>query len=355
MRIGLRAGFLLWGLLLTFRQAWADMTPAQAFESGKTFGQSPQGAAAVKEAISGANASAQVPHHDTSHTHSMLYEGGNGDPRSPGGNRVTECATAHYADARQQAECDAINDLANNRAARPPLAIVPADPILVKGTAVKSDPTAVAGAFGGAYGECKTTTITRPATYEEEVCNEFKTLGEEVCQKTLTVIVTVNETCTPGTWYAVGSGLLTLIDAYCEPDRSDGQLQLRFTPDGLHGVCQYGYVTLPKAPFQIEAGQDFWLDYVCDEFYCPGYVRHNLLTTAINHWKGACTVPIDIGFAVGTQGCSGNTCTYNFEYQDYRWGHHWELPTNAFPEAKRLVLETDHWDDQCARLEGRTQ
>lgn len=199
MRIGLRAGSFLWGLLLTLPQAWADMTPAQAFESGKTFGQSPQGAAAVKEAISGANAAAQVPHHDTSHAHSVLYEGGNGDPRTPGGGRVTECATAHYADARQQAECDAINDLANNRAARPPLAIVPTDPILVKGAAVKSDPAAVAGAFGGAYGECKTTSVTRPATYEEDVCNEFKTLGDDVCQKVLTVSVTETASCVTGT------------------------------------------------------------------------------------------------------------------------------------------------------------
>jgi hypothetical protein len=28
------------------------------------------------------------------------------------------------------------------------------------------------------------------STYEEELCNEFKTLGEEVCQKVLTVSVT---------------------------------------------------------------------------------------------------------------------------------------------------------------------
>ena len=351
----MRAGFLLWALLLTVPHAWADMTPAQAFDAGKAFGQSPQGAAAVKGAISGAGATDSVPHYGTTHAHSAHYGGGEGDPRTPGGARVTECATAHYADARQQTECDAINDLTNNRAARPPLAIVPADPILVKGAAVKADPASVAGTFGGAYGECKTTTVTRPAVYEEELCNEFKSVGEEVCQKTLTVIVTVNETCTPGTWYAVGSGLFTLIDAYCEPDRMDGKLQLRFTPNGLHGVCQYGYVTLPKAPFQIVAGQDFWFEWICDEYSCPGYVKHNLLTTAINHWKGACTVPVDIGYGVGTHGCMGGTCTYIFEYQDYRWGHHWVLPTSPFPEARRIVTEADSWDNPCVLLEARTQ
>jgi hypothetical protein len=64
---------------------------------------------------------------------------------------------------------------------------------------VKADPAAVAGAFGGAYGACKTTTVTRPATYEEEICNEFKTLGEEVCQKVLTVSVTESSSCVTGT------------------------------------------------------------------------------------------------------------------------------------------------------------
>ncbi len=346
---------IVWALLMAAWPAWADMTPAQAFDAGKTFGQSPQGAAAVKGSINSANAAADVPHHDTVNANSTYYGGGNGDPRTPGGNRVTACASAAYADPKQQVECDAINDLANNRAARPPLAIVPADPILVQGAAVEADPTSVAGAFGGAYGACKTTTVTRPAVYEEELCSEYKTVEDETCQKTLSVTVTISDTCTPGTWYAVGSGLLTVIDAYCEPDRMDGKIQLRFTPDGLHGVCQYGYVTVPKAPFQIVAGQDFWFEWICDEYYCPGYVRHNLLTTAINHWKGACTVPVDIGYGVGSQGCVDGTCTYFFEYQDYRWGHHWEVLTTPFPEARRIVTETDSWDDPCALLEARTQ
>ena len=118
--------------------------------------------------------------------------------RTPGRGRAG--AVPAHSDPKQKVECDAINDLANNRAARPPLAIVPADPILVKGAAVKSDPAAVAGAFGGAYGECKTTTVTRPATYEEEVCNEFKALGEQVCHKVLNVTIRTDSVCVMGTY-----------------------------------------------------------------------------------------------------------------------------------------------------------
>ena len=192
-------GWYLLILLAAVSPTWADMTPADAFDAGKTFGQSGSGAAAVKGAISGTAATEKVPNYGTAHAHSSYYGAGDGDPRTPGGARVSECASVTYIDAKQQAECDAINDLANNRAARPPLSIVPADPILVKGATVKSDPAAVAGAFGGAYGECKTTTVTQPATYEEEVCNEYKTLGEEVCQKALTVSVTESSSCVTGT------------------------------------------------------------------------------------------------------------------------------------------------------------
>ena len=117
-------------------------------------------------------------------------------PRTPGGNRVTECATATYADPKQQAECDAINDLApTGRPAhhghRPPSRSHPGT-----GRGGEADPKQ------GIRRRLRasTTTITRPATYEEEICNEFKTPGEEVCQKVLTVSVTESSaSCVTGT------------------------------------------------------------------------------------------------------------------------------------------------------------
>lgn len=327
-------------LLFTAAQAWAaDMTPAEAFEAGRAFGLSPHGAEAVMEAISGASAD-NVPHYDTANAHSVYYGGGVGDPLAPGNARVTECSTVVYEDAKQQVESDAINDVAKNRAMRPPLVIAPKDPLLVKGNTIKADPASVAGAFGGAYSACSTIDVVTPATYEEEICNEFKSLGEEVCHKTLTVTVTVDQSCTPGTWYLAGAGLFTLVEAYCEPDRTDGQLYLRFTPNGMHGICQYGYATVPKAPFTIVPGQD---------------LPNMLLTTAINHWKGRCTVPIDIGYGVGPHGCSGGTCRYVFEYQDYRWGHHLVAATDPFTEPRRTVTESDAWVNACAQLEARAQ
>jgi len=216
-------------LLLTVSPAWAEMTIEEVFEDGKSFGQSDSGAAAVKAAISDTTAVDSVPNYGTAHTHSSYYGGGDGDPRTPGGARVSECASVTYADAKQQAECDAINDLANNRSTRPPLIIVPADPILVQGATVKADPAAVAGAFGGAYGECTTTTVTQPATYEEEICNEFKTLGTQYCSRVLIV------TCDPQQDGCDQGGIV--------PNSWQGDMVTSFTPDGAGNyILQFGTI-----------------------------------------------------------------------------------------------------------------
>ena len=348
---------IVWVLLAAAWPAWADMTPAQAFDAGKSFGQSVDGAAAVQGAISGANAAADVPHHDTVNANSTYYAGGDGDPRTPGGNRVTECASAAYADPKQQVECNAINDLANNRAARPPLAIVPADPILVQGAAVKADPASVAGAFGGAYGACKTTTVTRPAVYEEEVCNEYKTVGEETCQKTLSVRVDVSQACTPGTWYSVGSALFTEVDAYCDPYRSDGLLALRFTPAQLSGVCRIGYADVPMAPFTITTEQELYANYEqrCDWEYCYWqWTVRNGLASDVSHWKGACTVQVEIGYAAGNHGCNDDTCSYTFKSVDWRWVNVRKNTSGPFAKPGIVVTETDTWDTgACDVLEAR--
>lgn len=388
MRIGLRAGFL-WGLLLTVPHAWADMTPAQAFESGKAYGQSPQGAAAVKGAISGANAAAQVPHHDTSNAQSALYEGGNGDPRTPGGSRVTECATAHYADARQQVECDAINDLANNRSTRPPLAIVPADPILVKGAAVKSDPAAVAGAFGGAYGECKTTTVTRPATYEEEVCNEFKALGEQVCHKVLNVTIRTDSVCVMGTYeypytfntHDIG-GEKWRIDSLC----AGGKIRVQCWSGGYQNrsltiplnrtdiTPMYGASCYPHTHYP---GIEHWFYYShqsCDGesklctatlYDVPGWDPYRYACPAGQVTGDQVQVCSDFCWTLAKSDCYRQECFGPIWEQSCNWVYAGKATiaginvlrswTQSFHSEGESYSFEDSWDDQCTLLEARTQ
>jgi hypothetical protein len=321
--------------------------PSAVFNDAKTYA---KGTVDETGSIVSAGKAATLPHYTPISPVPGLVPGSTGI-NAAGGAKITGCQ------GHNDPECAAVNFLAKNPATRLHVNLDPAkDPTLQAGKQVLANPNAVVGtAMDGTASVCSSWTVTDPATFTTEVCNQYKTVSEVVCQKALVVTVNVNETCTPGTWYPAGSGLLTLIDAYCEPDRTDGQLYLRFTPNGLHGVCQYGFATVPKAPFSVVAGQDFWFEFVCDEIDCPGYVKHNLLTTAINHWKGACTVPIDIGYGVGVHGCTGNTCTYIFEYQDYRWGHHWVLPTNPIVIPKRTVTETDVWDNQCIVYENRSK
>ena len=321
--------------------------PGVVFNDAKTYA---KGTVDGTGGIVSSEQAAALPHYTTSSPVPSLAPGSVG-LGSAGNGKINGC------EGQNDTECSAVNFLAKNPNTRLRFNLDPAsDPTLQTGKQVLADPNAVVGhGLDGSESVCSNWTVTEPATVTTEVCNEFKTVSEVVCQKSLVVTVTVNTSCTPGTWYPAGSGLLTMIDAYCEPDRADGQLSLRFTPDGLHGVCQYGYATVPKAPFTIVAGQDFWFEFVCDDVDCPGYIKHNMLTTAINHWKGACTVPIDIGYGVGAQGCTGNTCTYIFEYQDYRWGHHGVLPTAPFANPMRTVTETDVWGNQCTVYENRSK
>jgi hypothetical protein len=367
------------------------MTPEEAFEDGKSFGQSDSGAAAVKGAISDSTAVDSVPNYGTAHAHSSYYGAGDGDPRTPGGARVSECASVTYGDAKQQAECDAINDLANNRSNRPPLVIDPADPILVQGATVKADPAAVAGAFGGAYGECRTTTVTQPATYEEELCNEYKTLGEEVCHKTLSVKVTVDQSCEPGTWLPATCVITDqfgncqgTVQTYCEPGRGDGKLRIKFTPVNLHGICRLAELELPTVPFTVAASEQvagYWRTDCYGDGDCTStWSVENAIALFINHWKGACTVAYATGFQTGPQGCADNVCTYTFRTFESgagaslgtcmpkvsgwascqvdsggpRWGHQTETDYRIVKPGM-LVTETDTWDDQCVLFEARTQ
>jgi hypothetical protein len=391
MRHGLRAGFLFWELLLTLPHAWADMTPAQAFEAGKAFGQSPQGAAAVKGSISGANAVDQVPHHGTSHPHSALYDGGKGDPRTPGGNRVTECATAHYADARQQVECDAINDLANNRSARPPLAIVPADPILVKGAAVKADPASVAGAFGGAYGACTTTTVTRPATYEEEVCNEFKTLGEEVCHKVLNVTVRTDKVCVMGTYeypytfttHDVG-GESWRIDSLC----AGGTIRVQCWSGGYQN--RSFAIPLGRTDTSPVLGTTCWphtrgknaayvhhfyySHQICDSatrlcqatlYDVPGWDPYRYACPAGQVTGDQVQVCSDFCWTLDKSDCYRQECSGPIWEQSCNWVYASKATvaginvlrswTQSFHSEGETYSFEDSWNDQCTLLEARTQ
>jgi hypothetical protein len=239
------------------------------------------------------------------------------------------------------------------------------DPLVVKRNTVSGDAETYLGSLivNGAYAGCAEKTVKDPDKYQTETCNQYLTAGEESCNEILTVSITTSESCVPGTWYGGYSlgipvyGWVNQVDIYCDMNRSDGMLRLRFTPIGLHGVCSIGYLDVPKSPFTVAdsvgwgvIGQTCDGDGNCSDSYGP--VNYEL--TSIHNWKGACTVTNYIGYEPGyAQGCVGDTCNFTFRALDSRWGNQAVATGGPFTPPKIIVTETDSWDNQCTALEAR--
>lgn len=150
------------------------------FQAGKDFANSPSGIAAVKGAITGANAADKVPGYATTHEHSSLYADGNGNLVGPGASKVSGCAGFTSTDKAKQYECDAVNLVAGNPP-RPKFTIMADDPILAKGKAVKNELAAMGDAFGEKYSACQTKTVTEPDVYSTEICADILGNDPESC------------------------------------------------------------------------------------------------------------------------------------------------------------------------------
>jgi hypothetical protein len=82
---------LLFALSALAGAAHADMTPAEAFNQGKTFGNTGKGGAGGT--VSGASGAANVPKYNTSAPESGYYSGGKGLLGTAGTNKLTACQT----------------------------------------------------------------------------------------------------------------------------------------------------------------------------------------------------------------------------------------------------------------------
>lgn len=322
------------------------LTPAAAFNLGKSDGAA--GTATVKGVINSTSAATNVDSYSTTNTNSSYFNAGNGNPRTFGSLRVTQCATTVYPDARNQAECAGVNQIAGDRASRPITPMTPSDPMLAIGKIIVNDPVSVAGAFTSGYTACSTQNVTTPPVYKTEICLQERSLQTQTCTKLLTVNIVITQSCTPGAWYGgfmIGIpnyGWLNQLDAFCDPDRTDGMIQLRFTPVGLHGACTVNSINVPKTPFTVTDALGF------------GGANADLTTS--HNWKGSCTVTNWIGYEPGyTHGCVNNVCSYTFRIIDSRWGNNSVGGTPGLPPPGNIYTELDVWDTAaCDILEART-
>ena len=349
----------------------AGMTTGDAFNEGNTFGKANVGTAKAKISTSTASdANKGVPNYTATDPASSYYMGGTGSLTAPATAGVTGCtSTAGTADPdpHTHGKCEGVRMLMNDPGKKNVMFPLNSttDPLVVKRNMVSGDAETYLGSLivNGAYTGCAEKTVKDPDKYQTETCNQYLTAGEESCNEILTVTVTTSESCVPGTWYGGYSlgipvyGWVNQVDIYCDMNRSDGMLRLRFTPIGLHGVCSIGYLDVPKSPFTVAdsvgwgvIGQTCDGDGNCSDSYGP--VNYEL--TSIHNWKGACTVTNYIGYEPGyAQGCVGDTCNFTFRALDSRWGNQAVATGGPFTPPKIIVTETDSWDNQCTALEAR--
>lgn len=182
---------LLFALSALAGAAHADMTPAEAFNQGKTFGNTGKGGAGGT--VSSASGAANVPKYNTSAPESGYYSGGKGLLGTAGTNKLTACQTYVAGNAYDQQECDAVNFLAKNPSERPIVPLSKTDPIITGSDPVIKNPgTAPASGTGQV---CRTVTQNNPGEYVTETCTTARKTDFSECDNTLDIQINWNYYC----------------------------------------------------------------------------------------------------------------------------------------------------------------
>ena len=266
-----------------------------AFNDGKTFGKTQNPATAGK--VNGGNAATNVPNYNTTSPEAGYY--GSGNLTTDGSARTAACAGQTGTAYADQA-CIATNFSQTNPTKRPVFVIQPTDSVVTTSKTIANDPAKVIGPLDGTFGGCKTVTTTTPPVYENHTCNEYRSVADTTCSKTLTVDVTFQNTCVPGTWITVqqqrpGAPADTMVaQVLCELGRTDGKLTFRFDAYGGQGECVGPQtVDLSTTPAGINGA----------------------VAALAPHWEGACRTNMRVVELAGS-GCTGDNCAYQFLYAE---------------------------------------
>lgn len=138
----------------------------------------------VKGAVTGANPSSTVPGYaGPGQPQTQYFQGGMGDPVSPGSARAGACA------GQTDAECQAIQLLLNSRTTRPQFDIGPNDPLVSLNRGRTQNPTSIAGDIFSSYETCRTVTTVHAPILENKVCEDYSTLETTTCRIGMDVVV----------------------------------------------------------------------------------------------------------------------------------------------------------------------
>jgi hypothetical protein len=301
-----------------------------AFTEGTTFGRS--GNAEARSRVDADTARTIVPGYTPSAPASSYFG-------APG---LTEGATATIADCARATHaaspaCQAINFSQTNAGRRPSFTLTPSDPLLAKAKSIAADPHSIAGHLTGTYSACTIQTRSTPDVFEKRICNEYRTLERQTCEKTLLVSVTDNGlSCSAGAFITDNPRI-----QFIRPYVYVGAL----CADDIRFLWTYGYSECNGTDASI-----FVTTVVPTEAYTRLIV--NLGCGGVYYVAGSCPDG-HCAYSVGEpdaeigcrRTCDGECCDPIIA--DYA------LATFSFERARRTYTINDVWDNRCASFEAR--
>ena len=315
---------LIFVVLTAASSARADSL-SDAFSHGQQLGRS--GNTQARGQVTGDAARSTVPYYTTNPGEASLY--GSGGLTAPAGAAINNCAAGGQGSAYADQSCNAITYSQTNPGQRPNFAISSGDPLFARSKVIANDPQAIAGNIAGTYSGCTTQTVTSPDFFETKVCNEYRTLESQTCNKVLTVTAVQTPGCTPGQF-------LTRVTADPCPRCIDYLAYDFMCGSGNYRMHVFTILKGSGAVYMDLGSQ-----------YVPG-----TLDTYIPRTQGPSR--IDGWFCYQTyysQSCSGANCSIGaWFYNPCQGTSYYGANTFAMPTT---VAFKDSWDNQCLSLEAR--
>jgi conjugal transfer mating pair stabilization protein TraN len=110
-------------------------------------------------------------------------------------------------------------------------AVLPYDPAVLGAERIAANPAAVLENIASFYSGCSVDQVSTPAT-ETRICRQYSGATGQSCDSTLSVAVTRDSSCSPGSWFESQShGLVMALQ--CKPDLPTSQQRMRIAGSGV--------------------------------------------------------------------------------------------------------------------------
>lgn len=381
-------------LLFGVATATAQMSPADAFNEGKSSGSSNHTQGMFNN-VNNTKGEAVVTGYSQTPPSQSSYWGGGGTALNNllvgGSGKVTECAGPglNATNPADKQHCEAVDALSKQPSIRPTNLITNSDPLLLIGKTIAANPDAIAGAINSNYSNCTTTIKQNDPAFTMETCNDWSetgaaacTMGQEVvvdpdylyrCSETLSVINTGQ--CTVGTVVTVDADsnyqCNRTVKVYqtntCQKiaavtvNTTTNQNVCTGVQAQTTGTTSYGTqnthmqlsCTATPNVFSIYLWTTFNYFNCSGTYSAPadGVWRQNFCKCGYQNcsWNGG----------ENRVTCSGNTCTWDVKYIARGGNYYYVLQsfTRTFTGTQSTSVSTASvtWTNYCSTLEARAQ